>query len=240
MNEPRLVPDPWLSELLGKAAFHLHGPPGRITACRDTLAKQLADGAAFADAKVAVDDVTAVAALQSLSFDLIDTNLKFEASRSSIKSEDRTDIGFASSDDGEAVGSIAGHSFVCDRFHRDPAISNAVANAIKSAWARNYFSGRRGDYMVTARQDGAVAGFLQLLKGGEGGLVIDLVAVGAKYRGAGLARAMIGFAALACDGEGVIAVGTQVSNVPSIRLYESLGFRMTSAQYVFHRHGAAQ
>lgn len=237
MNEPRLVADPWLSGLLGKAAFHLQGPAERIAACRATLAAQLGKGVAFADAKTAVEDVAAAAALQSLRFGLIDTNLRFEAPRSKIADDARPGIKFASAGDADAVASIAGRSFVSDRFHRDPAISTTAANAIKSAWAHNFFSGRRGDYMVTARRDGAVAGFLQLLKGSDGSLVIDLVAVGSKHRGTGLARAMIGFAARACDGEGVMAVGTQVGNIPSIRLYESLGFRMTSAQYVFHRHG---
>ena len=37
----------------------------------------------------------------------------------------------------------------------------------------------------------------------------------------------------------VIAVGTQVANLPSVRLYEKLGFRLAAAQYVFHFHNPA-
>ena len=33
-----------------------------------------------------------------------------------------------------------------------------------------------------------------------------------------------------------LIVGTQVANVPSVQLYESLGFRLKSSQYVLHMH----
>jgi hypothetical protein len=32
-------------------------------------------------------------------------------------------------------------------------------------------------------------------------------------------------------------VGTQAANAPSVRLYESLGFRFRDAQFVLHHHG---
>ncbi len=35
-----------------------------------------------------------------------------------------------------------------------------------------------------------------------------------------------------------LVVGTQAANTPSVRLYEGLGFRLTSAQLVLHHHGA--
>jgi hypothetical protein len=34
-------------------------------------------------------------------------------------------------------------------------------------------------------------------------------------------------------------VGTQAANVASLRLYESLGFRMRDAKFVLHHHGSA-
>jgi ribosomal protein S18 acetylase RimI-like enzyme len=37
-----------------------------------------------------------------------------------------------------------------------------------------------------------------------------------------------------------IVVGTQAANIPSVRLYESLGFRLRSSQYVLHHHGKGQ
>ena len=93
--------------------------------------------------------------------------------------------------------------------------------------------------MVVARCDNVPAGFLQLLRSAADDMVIDLIAVDAAYRGRGLARAMIGFASAKCNCAGSVVVGTQVANIPSVRLYETLGFRLTAAQYVFHHHGTA-
>ncbi|MBP1741959.1 MAG: hypothetical protein H6Q48_4252, partial [Deltaproteobacteria bacterium] len=93
----------------------------------------------------------------------------------------------------------------------------------------------RGDNMVVAIKDSSPAGFLQLLYSGKD-LVIDLIAVEEKFRRMGIARAMIHFAETALRGFEEIAVGTQIANVPSIRLYEKLGFRVASSVYTFHYH----
>jgi RimJ/RimL family protein N-acetyltransferase len=34
-------------------------------------------------------------------------------------------------------------------------------------------------------------------------------------------------------------VGTQVANLPSVRCYERLGFRLSSSSYVLHLHAGA-
>jgi ribosomal protein S18 acetylase RimI-like enzyme len=239
MNKARLIADQWLSKQLGKAAYHLNGKPEDIAPCIVSLSARLSQGVPFADAKIPVDQVAAGAALQSLGFKLIDTNLQFEMRREKVVVQDPADITFATPRDADAIGAIAEEAFEYDRFHRDPAIPDAIASSLKRAWVQNFFAGARGEWMVTARRNSAVTGFLQLLKGPEGKLVIDLIAVGAQHRGAGLARAMIAFAARSCPDTGALIVGTQVSNAPSVRLYESLGFRLTATQYVFHRHGAA-
>jgi hypothetical protein len=37
-------------------------------------------------------------------------------------------------------------------------------------------------------------------------------------------------------GRGALLVGTQVANIPSVRLYERMGFSLSSSQYVLHLH----
>ena len=97
--------------------------------------------------------------------------------------------------------------------------------------------------MVVAETNGQVVGFLQLLWGQEDTLIIDLIGVAPENQGKGLGRAMICHAAMHGTGDhrrpAKILVGTQAANIPSIRLYESLGLRMYSAQYALHYHGKA-
>jgi ribosomal protein S18 acetylase RimI-like enzyme len=54
-------------------------------------------------------------------------------------------------------------------------------------------------------------------------------------QGAGhrLVETFIGESAGGCDR---LRVGTQLANIPSIRLYEKCGFRLAASEYVLHAH----
>lgn len=230
--------DDWLGRRLGVPAFHLGGGLKRVNEAPQALAAELRQaGLCFVDAKVPVAETGSAATLESLGFRLADTNLRFGGTAAGPAGMQSRRSAFARPDQADAVADLAGRAFVYDRFHQDPAISHSRAEAIKRDWARNFFAGRRGDWMVVAESQGRVAGFLQLLKGGED-LIIDLVAVDADFRGLGLARDMIAFAAASCGPPNVV-VGTQVANLPSIALYQDLGLKLKAAQYVFHYHGTA-
>ena len=220
--------DAWLSTLLDRPAL-------RLVAATDGEAV-LPPGAFFATAKLPAEDVADASFLADAGFRVVDTALTFAAAASEIPADDGSPLRIAAPDDRAAVAAIARDGFRFSRFHLDPHIPPALAGRIKAAWAENFFAGRRGDAMIVASVDGAVAGFLQLLKLGNDRLVIDLVAVAARWRGRGLARAMIGRAARTM-GAAELVVGTQAANTPSIRLYEGLGFRLTGAQLVLHHHG---
>jgi ribosomal protein S18 acetylase RimI-like enzyme len=222
--------DPWLSGLLGKPAYHLsmhaspHGEPLR----------ELAPGPAFVDAKVPTGDLADVRLLESSGFRIVDVSVQLAADTQSIPRLDRPEIDFANAGDEDGVAAIAEKSFIFDRFHADPLTSPA-AGAVKREWARNFFRGKRGTWMVVARQRVGVVGFLQLLRV-KANLVVDLIAVTEGARGCGLGQAMISFAARHCGPFERVEVGTQVTNAPSLRLYEGLGFRAHSSQYVLHCH----
>jgi len=229
---PDFLPDAWLSGLLGKAAFHL--------STETNLARHVRPAAAsgvswFADAKVQTWNTERLRSLEKVGFQLIDTNLQL--SRKGVPLISDLKARFAKEGDARPITEIARSAFRYDRFHADPAIANATANEIKACWASNYFKGLRGEWMVVAELEDNVAGFLQLLRGADGALVIDLIAVDERQRGRGLARSMISWASQHCLPHANLRVGTQISNVPSIRLYEGMGFHTESANYVLHQHG---
>lgn len=226
-------PDPWLSGLLGRPALNLvksDQPSGDWKA-------RLAAEDLFVSAKVAADKIAEASLLQDIGFRMIDTALTFEGAPAPTVDPR---VRFARPEDRAAVVRIAGTSFVHNRFHLDPLVPDALANKIKAAWAENFFTGARGGGMVVAEQEGAVVGFLLLLWADDV-LVIDLIAVAPQAARRGLAGAMIGFAASNGSGDvrrpQAMRVGTQAVNVPSVRLYESLGLRLTQAQLVLHHHG---
>jgi RimJ/RimL family protein N-acetyltransferase len=80
-----------------------------------------------------------------------------------------------------------------------------------------------------------VSGFLLVLERDRLG-VVDLVAVEPRVRGTGAAGALVGTWRAASPHLERIVVGTQISNVRSLRAYGKLGFRVCSATHVLHRH----
>jgi len=226
-----IIPDQWLSDLLQKPAYNLKGN------FRTFTTSQFPKGKAFIGAKVPVEDVSGLMQLQSMNFNVIDTNLQFKRPALPLD-ESINKARFATNEDSVAVQSIAREEFVHNRFHRDQEIDDKIASRIKEEWVANYFIGKRGEWMVVIEDAQGIGGFLLLLYDElECSLIIDLIAVVARCRNKGFARSMVNFALNECLENSVsIKVGTQISNLPSISLYNGLGFKLSSAAFVLHLH----
>jgi ribosomal protein S18 acetylase RimI-like enzyme len=234
LSEFGLSPDEWLADILGRPVWRLVKGAGV-----QPLAELFSVETGFAYAKCDVSDVKSVSRLVDKGFRIVDTALTFDGSVSFSLPSSHV-IRTADGRDANAVIGIAASAFRFSRFHLDPDIPLELANRIKSEWAGNFFRGQRGDGMVVAESDGQVAGFLQLIWGIEGVLIIDLIGVRPSFQSRGLGKAMIVHASKFGTGDGRvpagIMVGTQAANIPSVRLYESLGLRLRSAKYVLHFH----
>ena len=181
--------------------------------------------------------------LQQKEFNLIDTNVVFEKKTDHFnqqKDKIESNVRFANNQDESVVVTCAKESFAYSRFHLDPYVPNDIANQIKEEWLKNYFKGMRGNFLVVAETNGAITGFTLLLKANNNILIIDLIAVDKSFRKQGVASSMIDFIESHFKDQSSLQVGTQVSNIPSIRLYESHGFRNIESKYVFHYHNIEQ
>lgn len=235
--------DAWLSGLMGRDSYKMTVDDALIEQLTDpssedsVLLRELQSQPVFIYTKAPTAFISHCSILEQWDFRLIDTNVHFDKpviAGMSLKGS--ADIRFACAEDQGGVMTVARSNFIYSRFHLDPLIPNEIANEIKAQWAGNFFSGARGNLMVTAHINGKIVGFLQLLTGDNGVLIIDLVAVDASQRGKGIAGDMILFAEQQTPDCQQMIVGTQVANVPSIRFYERMGFRLRGSQYVFHYH----
>ena len=231
--------DQWLAGLFKRKVYRLKVEQELIEA-QDFLIRDLKEtlqhGQVFCYAKVGTTDLSGIRFLESLGFNLIEATVTLRKKVGAPAGrEEAVNVRFAEDQDREGVRALAARNFVYSRFHMDPLISRDLADEVKAGWAENFFFKKRGDNMVVAFKDSSPAGFLQLLYSGKD-LVIDLIAVGEKFRRMGVARAMIRFAETGLKGFEEMVVGTQIANVPSIRLYEGLGFRVASSSYTFHYH----
>jgi ribosomal protein S18 acetylase RimI-like enzyme len=221
-------PDPWLGEIMGRPAFRLDG-----NGDAGAVARHVAEHRGFYFAKVPTDQIADVAALAKLGFVVVDTNVTFSLAREPT-APPAFDVGEMRDGEADAVLDIAGSAFRYSRFHLDPQVPAELAHRIKREWIRNYVLKRRGDALLVARDAGTPIGFLAALTS-HGTAVIDLVAVATAAHGRGAGVALT--AAFAARYRGMPRiVGTQVANVPSIRLYTKLGFALARSTYVLHLH----
>ena len=225
-----ITPDDWLSKIICKPVYQLKQFSTNIEI------ENLPKNEMFIWSKIPVDDIEKLIHLQKLGFYLVDTNIEFSLSKQ-MDPKKILNTRFAKSSDEIAVRSIAKSAFKYNRFNRDPNISDKIASKIKEEWAGNFFLGKRGKWMIVVEKNSETVGFLQIIEGNNDTIIIDLIAVDEKNRGKGLAKEMIYFMYINClKKNGIIKVGTQISNTSSIELYLNIGFHINSISYVLHMH----
>ena len=135
---------------------------------------------------------------------------------------------------------IAFESFQYSRFHMDPLLRSAEANISRSEWVRNSCRGDAKAVFV-AEVDQRPAGFVickekALGPGSVGNL--DLIAVHPDYRNRKLGYNLTVEFLRFCRSQkySLAKVGTQAHNIPSIRIYEKIGFLMSHTYYSYHKH----
>jgi dTDP-4-amino-4,6-dideoxy-D-galactose acyltransferase len=244
----RVEKDDWLSAVLGVSSWKVLGVTAAVTPAdiRTGLLDRCEQGPAFFSAKIPCRDVIAVTHATRAGFSVVDANVTFDwkdggVGSYGIESNELSamTIDMAGADDVAAIEQISGRCFSFSRFHLDPAVGLERANDVKRQWARNACRGRASAVYVARRQND-IAGFLAVLENRSSrgiDAIIDLVGVDAGHQGQGVGRALSRrFIMQWRDRADRLRVGTQVSNIPAMRLYESIGFRVAETSYVLHAH----
>jgi ribosomal protein S18 acetylase RimI-like enzyme len=175
---------------------------------------------------------------------VVDVNVSFELDRPATlaASPAGVEVRVAQPQDHAAALDVAGSCYRYSRFHLDPLVGQESAHRIKREWCSNYARGARGDKLFVASLDGGqrAVGFLAALvaeSNGQRTAVIDLVGVDPRCQrrqiGTALTSAFVEHYRQNCA---ALQVGTQAANVPSIRMYERLGFSLIKSAYVMHLH----
>jgi ribosomal protein S18 acetylase RimI-like enzyme len=234
---PALVRDSFAEKYLGKPVHRLIQPE----LAESALETLIGEGPVLVEAKLAAHAVGCAALLTGLGFRMIDINVQLDAPADTIRSAALPSIGSdiwirdAAAADRDSVERVASVNLVTSRYHLDPQINPAAASRFKAAWAGNFFDGTRGQRLLVAERYGAVGGFLQVLEADEVG-TIDLIALDSDLRGSGAFDGLIRTWLEQSPAIGRVVVGTQVSNVRSLRSYERVGFRVRATTFVLHYH----
>lgn len=194
-------------------------------------------------------DLATIHALQDIRFALVDgiqTYILDIADRATL-SRGRPvglEIGLYEDAQQDQIVEIAKSAYQFDRFHSDPALDSDLADSLHADWLRNSCEGSAADAVVTARRRDEVLGYVTLrfdrqleAIGGPKVATIVLVAVKESGQGGGIGRYMTEWTIdwLRSIGMAVVQVGTQLTNVPAARLYQSVGFRYAGSSFTFRR-----
>jgi GNAT superfamily N-acetyltransferase len=234
-----IVPDAWLSEQLDRPAFRVEANGVAPEAIVGTLASRSLPANAFCTAKVDALELPLVAALVAAKFAVVETTLTFERPLDSHAAVPQ--VALCEPRWQSHVLDIAEQAFRFSRFHLDSRIGAAAANRIKRAWIASYLAGRRGDALLVAHDGDAGVGFNAMLVSERPTgpvAVIDLFAVRPDRQQCGIGRLLIAAALHRYHSHcATLEVSTQASNIPSVRFYERMGFRLIRSGFVCHRHG---
>jgi ribosomal protein S18 acetylase RimI-like enzyme len=248
-----IVEDFWLSGIVGHSVFRITPDDAEVTGgvddapWRDRITHHLQHQVrASYFSKISSTRIDLVRQLSAIGFYVVDVNVTFgldkvvTPQRIPGKARSGCRIGKVRPEQREAVLAIARSCFRYSRFHLDPLIPVATANQIKHDWVLNYLLKKRGEHLWVATVDHRPVGFLAVIAGNEAGKryrAIDLIGVATDYQERGVGQALVAFfVGYYRDQSDFLQVGTQIANLPSIRLYEKFGFSLIKSAYVMHLH----
>jgi ribosomal protein S18 acetylase RimI-like enzyme len=132
---------------------------------------------------------------------------------------------------------IAQASFSADHFHTDPRFPKEKVDDLYAEWIYNCCCKNRANVVLIAQHGHKIAGFITCkVHEPQHYGVIELVAVHRNFRGRGIGSSLVD-AALGWFSKQVnkVYVGTQITNMEALRLYQHAGFKFVKSNATFHR-----
>jgi dTDP-4-amino-4,6-dideoxy-D-galactose acyltransferase len=121
------------------------------------------------------------------------------------------------------------------RYKLDSNFNNSVYPSLYKLWITNALNGKKKEKVFVCNLDGFLAGLI-IVSFISTIATIEILAVNEKYRGRGIAKALIDISIRESINQGCtdLYVSTQQKNLSSCALYESVGFKLDSSTDVYH------
>ena len=189
--------------------------------------------------KVRAQDKALTNVFLSRGFALVDTQVEYEHSLSSIglaQENPSFTVRPIRDCDLDALVAIAGESFTSTRWHSDPSLSKSLCDNYYRQWLLSCARGYAQHILVGAYDDVPVS-FMTLRVIGIDGR-IDLTAVEKSQRGRGFYKTMVNKSLIWARDNGLnrMLATTQIDNLGSRRTWCGEGFKPTCSWYVLHAY----
>ena len=226
--------DNWLSQLLKKPCMR---PSQKPTDSDTSVADPNLPGFYAIKTKTAHHDI--VRDLFHKKFNLIDLHIAFHLEgpldSQALTTTRGLTIHRAERQHIPLLQSIAVESFSDSRFHRDPHISNGLADKVWQQWTNDAVEDK-DRIVLFAQRDQNICGFISLRPCSDGCVSIDLFGVAKKFRREGVGELLIRSISSFAGRPAGILLETEVSNTSALNFYGRLGFKTNSLFSIFHFH----
>lgn len=197
-------------------------------------------------ARVDASDLSSLHVLEEAGFLTVDGLLTFAIdlkAPSAVEPVNDIKIRLATADDAAAAAALARTAYVYDRFHADPFIDGELADELHAAWVRNSCDGTAADAVLIAEDESGLLGFVTCKIPGDAGhnssrrgtLVLVATDPEARGRRVGCSLTMAALEWFRQNGCETVEVGTQLSNIPASRLYQTCGFQLRATSVTLRR-----
>jgi RimJ/RimL family protein N-acetyltransferase len=239
---------PWDAEVFGfPVADFQPGDPGEIDAHRPAFAQRLARWAGQRQVEIIAcrhspSDVVLSSLLDQCRFRFVEVNLRAELAPLPMDRlpAARVTVRLATSEDRGPLLSIAESAFDSGRYHADPRVPRALANARYRAWLDNALSRPGpGTCVFALGAAGHPTGFFHVeIEAAAADLRLSAVDPAGNPGIAGFALYVGVLQALASQGVQRVSARLTATNTAVVNLYSALGFRFAEPEIVRHWHSA--
>lgn len=226
---------PFDTEVLGfKVAKIVHEKNGQSSEASFLTKSLSSQDITYATIRVESNSFDVIHALEREGFILVDGLISLSKEITDIDDQTDNEIGAIQEEDFNDVIELSKDVFFLNRLYNDPFIPNEKAKSFYAKWMENSLNGQAADEVLVYKENGKVYGFVTLKKDGH----ITLLGVSKDKRGKGIAKRLVGSTIVKFSGWEVKEshIETQMGNIPALRAYISLGFKITNSHMTFAWH----
>lgn len=186
----------------------------------------------YATYRVNANNYPIIHALEKSGYILVDGLISLETTINLEQQDTNNHVRTATEDDLKSLLELAGSMFNnVTRYYHDPIIPKDKADLIYKKWITNTLHGTFGDAILMWEEKNKILGFITLDKKGQ----IPFVGVSKEARGKGIGRSLLyaSFARFKKWGVDTLNIDTQMGNIPALRAYQGVGFKIVNSHLTF-------
>ncbi|WHX26642.1 N-acetyltransferase [Virgibacillus halodenitrificans] len=221
MMETYLRPTPW-----DQRNFHI--PTYELTSISEEALHQSNEHEGHFTLKI--DPLANTELLNKYGFYYVDTLIEPVCHKSALKFTEKDGVELSYTYNKSEILRITAEAFQGGRFHRDYNIPNFMADKRYVNWVKDLIEENQ---IMALKYEGSTAGFYAY----EGNKIL-LLGMDASYRGKGLAKPFLSKGAsehFSLIDEDELVTSISPSNLPSLNLFISTGFKLRNTVDVYHK-----